>query len=370
MTFENKNILVVSPEPWDHIFVSKHHYAVHLAKRGNKVFFLNPPSGTMGVHTSKYPNISVINYNGFIRGLRYFPKKIRKMFVLREYMRLQTLCNVEFDVVWSFDNSVFYDFDALPAHPLKISHIVDLNQDFQTNTASGTANFCFCTTELIEMRLKKYSQRVFKINHGFCGHTSESNPVVLPGNQDIKALYAGNLGMPYIDWALLKAIVVEHPYVDFVFVGPDPVLVQLGANTPAGRKEMVGLPNVFFTGRVDSGLLQRYYMEADLLLVAYQEKYHREQANPHKMMEYLGSGKIVVSTLTREFESHGDIVAMVTRNDDLPALFKNVSDNLEFYNSPELMSKRIAFANDNSYDKQIDRIEKIIDAATKDKKSA
>ena len=39
MILKDKSILIVSPEPWAHLFVSKHHYAVHLAQRGNKVFF-------------------------------------------------------------------------------------------------------------------------------------------------------------------------------------------------------------------------------------------------------------------------------------------------------------------------------------------
>ncbi len=41
-----KTILLISPESWGKSFVSKHHYAVELAKKGNIVYFLNPPSDT------------------------------------------------------------------------------------------------------------------------------------------------------------------------------------------------------------------------------------------------------------------------------------------------------------------------------------
>lgn len=363
MVLENKNILLVSPEPWNHIFVSKHHYAVHLAKRGNKVFFLNPPSRKGEILSTDYPNISIVNYKGFVTGLRYFPKRIRSILVLREYLRLQVLCSVEFDVVWSFDNSVFYDFDALPTHPIKISHIVDLNQDFQTKTASRTADLCFCTTESIKSRLIKYNQWVFKINHGFCGHSLEERHPFLPGGQKIKALYAGNLGMPYIDWRLLENVVRQSPHVDFIFVGPDPTFDQSMTDIAASRNEVLSRPNVFLLGRVESGALQGYYAQADLLLVAYQEKYHKEQANPHKMMEYLGSGKVVVASFTSEYLelSEQGLILMSVENDKYPVLFSRAVEELTFWNSASFIQARKKYAMENSYDKQIDRIQCIME---------
>ena len=39
--FENKTILLISPETWGPVKVSKHHYANYLAK-ANQVYFFNP----------------------------------------------------------------------------------------------------------------------------------------------------------------------------------------------------------------------------------------------------------------------------------------------------------------------------------------
>ena len=39
----NKTILIISPQGWGDMFISKHHYAIELAKKGNTVYFLNPP---------------------------------------------------------------------------------------------------------------------------------------------------------------------------------------------------------------------------------------------------------------------------------------------------------------------------------------
>jgi len=108
----DKNILIVSPEPWDHIFVSKHHYATHLAKRGNQVYFLNPPTGVFKLQQTDYQCVETIDYKGFLPGLKYFPSFIIRWLTRRVFDQLEQLSGVEFDIIWSFDNSVFYQFDA------------------------------------------------------------------------------------------------------------------------------------------------------------------------------------------------------------------------------------------------------------------
>jgi hypothetical protein len=47
-------------------------------------------------------------------------------------------------------------------------------------------------------------------------------------------------------------------------------------------------------------------------------------------------------------------------NRELPGLFRKVIDDLAHYNNPSLQEQRIAFAADNTYAAQIDRIEKLL----------
>ena len=47
MQLTNKKILIISPQFWGKMLISKHHYAVELANRGNEVFFLNPPNANL-----------------------------------------------------------------------------------------------------------------------------------------------------------------------------------------------------------------------------------------------------------------------------------------------------------------------------------
>ncbi len=282
MKLEGKNILLISPEKWNHIFVSKHHYAVHLAERGNLVFFLNPPSSHDSVARTHFTNVLSVHYSGFPKGLRFYPSILQRYFIKDRFAALQTLCNVEFDVIWSFDNSVFFDFRPLPKKVLRISHIVDFSQNFETSKAARSADICFCTSESIKDRLLRYNKNVFRISHGFAFSQSRAK-VILPGEQKIKAIYAGNLAISYIDWRLFLQCVNDNLHVDFILIGP-------GGQTVCNEfmLELKNKTNVFFTGQVDADELPNYYSRADILLLCYEQKYQAEQVtNPHKMMEYL-----------------------------------------------------------------------------------
>lgn len=352
MKLQNKSILLISPESWSHIFVSKHHYATHLAARGNRVYFLNPPSHErLQIKPTDYENVFEVDYNGFIKGLRFLPRLIQKQIMLNKFGQLQQLCSTAFDIVWSFDNSIFFDFDALPNSVLTISHIVDLNQDFEIARAASTADICFGTTRYITERLQKFNANTHFINHGFCGLFEDEN-VTLPGKYKIKAFYAGNLDIAYLDRALLDQLATNHPNIDFIF---------------AGKKEeenhVFERPNVFYQGIMTSQKLSALYRQADILLICYKaEEFHEQLANPHKMMEYLASGKVVVATKTEEYQHLAEegVIAMSKENHGFSMLFRNVLNNLDHWNSPGLQERRIAFAKENTYNKQIDRIEYLI----------
>jgi hypothetical protein len=128
------------------------------------------------------------------------------------------------------------------------------------------------------------------------------------------------------------------------------------------KELMASYSNFYCVGRVTSDLLQAYLRVADIMLFCYQERYQNDQAtNSHKLMEYLGSGKVIVSTFTKEYELNHDLIAMTRRNSDLPDVFRTVVNDLSFYNSDTLSGKRVDFAKDNSYEKQIERIENILE---------
>jgi glycosyltransferase involved in cell wall biosynthesis len=359
MLFRDKTILIISPESWNHIFVSKHHYATHLGVLGNRVFFLNPPAEKFEVSETGFKNVRSVTYPGFLPGLRFLPSFVQKYFIRKRFQQIQNLCSAKFDVVWSFDNSVFFDFSSLPDEVVTISHIVDLNQNFQTEKAAASADFCLCTTEYVLDRLKQYNPRVFKINHGFNSIQSFSQEVKLPGTAKIKALYSGNLAMPFIDWQLIETLVNRNQTIDFVFVGPNADAPLASHDQSQARNKMRQSGNCFFIGSKPASELVGYLKAADVLLVAYQEKHHIDQANPHKMMEYLGSGKMVIATFTSEYRqvAEAGLIIMTDSNQDFPRVFEKAISEVDIWNAEGKTNARVAFALENSYYKHIERIE-------------
>lgn len=354
MILRDKNILLISPEPWDHIFVSKHHYAVHLGRRSNKVFFLNPPGKRPSVTGTDYQNVWSVHYAGFPKGLRYYPGALQRHFIRRRFHELERLCGADFDIVWSFDNSVFFDFSALPGKVLTISHIVDLTQDFQFHKAASTANLCLGVTREIVNRLKKANPRSFFVQHGYA-QPGDIAEIHLPGTHAIRVGYAGNLDLRYIDWNLLDRIISEHAGVGFYFAGPHK------ENSAVDRLRQK--PNAHFLGKLPSAQLGSFYRKMDVLLLCYlADDYPDQLANPHKIMEYLGSGKVVVATRTGEyeaFESPGMLV-MSRQNGEFADKLSQVLQGIEKWNAPDKQELRRRWAQDNSYDRQIDRIVELL----------
>ncbi|WKV13429.1 hypothetical protein [Marivirga harenae] len=355
MNLQNKTILLISPEPWNHIFVSKHHYATYLAKRGNKVYFLNPPTAQESCEETEYHNVFSVHYQGFIKGLRFFPSLLQRQRIRKKFQKLQKRCRTKFDIVWSFDNSVFFDFSALPQEVYCISHIVDLNQDFNTELAASTANLCIGVIPPLVQRLAKYNDNSFLIGHGVQKFNNQYESITLPGQNTVKALYIGNMDMPHIDWSLMNLLVNQCPKVDFVFLGSKSEHNQ-AINT------LIKKANGFYLPSVPAKELPQYLITADVLLLAYQLAYDSEYATPHKMMEYLASGKMIMATWTAEYEElyQKELFYMSKSADEYLELFKNVVANLDAWNHTDKKKDRIHYALNYTYDKLIERMEQLM----------
>ncbi|MBL3654984.1 glycosyltransferase family protein [Fulvivirga sediminis] len=352
MTLSNKNILLISPEPWNHVFVSKHHYAVNLSKKGNKVFFLNPPSSSKyKITNSRYEDLFIINYSGFVKGLRFLPTWLQRYFISIKFNNLQKLCGVNFDIVWSFDNSVFFDFYALPEKVLCISHIVDLNQDFNTRQAATTAKVCFGVIPDIVERLFMYNTNTYLITHGVNLSEYSSNIVTLPGTNGIKALYVGNLAMPFIDWDLLQQAVISQPKTDFIF---------LGSNMDFVPEPFKSYENTYILEAVPPAELWSYLNAADILMLAYSEEYYVTYASPHKFWQYLAVGKPIITSYTKEYLPFEDLIYMARTSESWCQLIGEVIENLTNHNTEDLILARKSLAADNSYERKIQEVEKCL----------
>ncbi len=125
-------ILLISPQNWDSIQVSKHHSnAKTLAKMGNTIYFVNPPQrgglfpGVM-LNSSGFENLQVVSYAfGFPYWLKFKAKGLFEKLVRFRAKAIAKACDFP-DIVWDFDNvATFPDLRAFGSKT-RIFHPVDL----------------------------------------------------------------------------------------------------------------------------------------------------------------------------------------------------------------------------------------------------
>jgi hypothetical protein len=337
------------------MFVSKHHYAVHLTRFDNSVYFLNPPGRKFDVKEAQFKGILIVDYRGFIPMLRKLPSKLRKKEQRNEFERIEKRIGKKLDVIWSFDNSVFFDFDALRPELLKISHMVDLNQDFQFSRAARSANLCLGVIPKIVQKQKKFNSNSFLIRHGVQDSPENIEYRKLPGNHDFKAVYTGNLDMRYIDCELLYEAGRRHQDVDFVFIGKNH-----NKNASLEKTRTLQLPNVHCMPAVPSSQIFEYTQAADILLIAYTNDYYKNHASPHKLLEYLSTGNCVVSSFSEDFYEYNHLFFMGKNRNVWLDKFQFVREHNDDCNSERLKKGRKNLARENHYDNQILRIDGLI----------
>lgn len=353
-------VLLISPERWTVHAVSKHHYARELVRRGHSVLFCGPSEADGGIRIEPAGDapeaLRVLRAPRVAPGLRFLPAPARRALEARWLVQVERAAGHPIDIVWNFENSRFFDL-RFAGDRLKIYHQVDLNQDFHPLVAARTADVCLCTTDIIRERLRPARREVHKIHHA----TVVPNPAPEPedfGPGRTHAVCIGNLDIVYLDVEALGRLVVAHPDVLFHFVG---------SAAPEGplRRCCGQAANVRFWGKQPFQRIPALLAGADVLLVAYRAEPYRDQlASPHKFMEYFLSGRVVVCSYTDEYKDKTHLVEMAGPDEAIDGLFARVLADLPTHNAPERVAARRAFALAHSYDRQLDRIARIVRTAT------
>jgi len=376
MQFNHKTILIISPNSWGKLHVSKHHYALELIKKGNIVYFLNPPKTTNANKIeiiAEAENLFLVNYKTF------FPYKIRFHFrniynFLMKYQVLKILRAIDkkLDIVWCFDFNLFSDLRIFKA-PLKIYHPVDpVVFPFQINPAK-TADIVLSISEKIKSNFKHIHTPSYFINHGVEEHfknfaENRLNNLTNTISKPLKVGYFGNLLRPIINEDILLKIIEDNQEIEFHFWGPHSIENNNLAGSQFDKSELsnklIQKLNVKLHGSKNKMDLIKEIEDIDVFLLLYiKNNTDSDRSNSHKLIEYLSTGKVTVSNQFSTYLNLKDLIVMPEIDDDniIPELFLRVASNLEYFNNVELQRKRIEFALDNTYEKQIKRIEKLHD---------
>lgn len=375
---KDKTILILSPQSWGKMFVSKHHYALQLAREGNRVYFINPPVDKNPIPDKNIviqpmeeaPGLFLIHHK------LNFPYNIKFHFIwlfhalMRPHIqRMLKEIGRPVDIVWSFDLGNLYPFRLFPGKALRIFHPVDepLNQTAIDSARGGQVIFSV-TREILD-KYKSLPMPGYFINHGIAASFLQPVNIHKAAGKPVRVGLSGNFLRSDIDRLTLLRIVNENPGVQFECWGSySTEQSNLAGDNNEDTLRFIGqlraAPNVVLHGVVPPSALAAEIHRVDAFLICYDIKKDQSGGtNYHKIMEYISTGKVIISNNVTTYKDKPELISMTEsrqNNDDLPLLFKEVINNLEHHNSPQLQTLRVDFAKDNTYDNQIRRIEEIL----------
>lgn len=376
MGLKNKTILILSPQSWGKMFLSKHHYAIELAKYGNKVYFLNPPhfQNDLPAITLKrdtcIPNLVIVDHRiSFPYALKFHWIGLFHFFMKFHVKKILRKIGEPIDIVWSFDLGDLYPFAQFPSKCIRIFHPVDEPLNKTAIDSGKGAQIIFSVTNEILEKYTMYTAPRYFINHGLSAEFAQYCDGGWQRSTQLRVGLSGNWTRPDVDTDCLLQVIKNHPDIRFEFWGSYKQKdSNIGGNNDTGINNFIQqlqrFSNVVLHGPISSSQLSGELQHMDAFLICYDvQRDQSKGTNYHKVMEYLSTGKVIVSNNITTYSKEKDLVEMVaerTHNKSLPLLFGNVVKEIDKYNAAPLRKKRCAFALENTYTKQVERIEKLL----------
>lgn len=365
--FKNKTILILSPEDWGVNLLSKHLYALELSKN-NQVYFLHtsphPTQSKFIITKNISQNLTLIQLKYIAKGIFMLPAiciDIQNSILIRKII---TLIGKPIDVIWSFDQSKFQNLKQFKAK-ISIFHPVDYIKSVNpfVNRIANSANVVLSVSDPILNTIDTKSPK-FLINHGidksFFQHDQKVVKPIFLVEDKLNIGYIGNMLIKLLDWETLIEIVKTHTECNFIFIGPTDKSNISSNNKNKAIDTLKSFSNTVFTGQMHKEELASVLPFFDAFWLCYDNnKYPIEVSNSHKIMEYLSTGKVIISNYFEIYKNSG-LIEMSPSKIEFFETFNKTINNIHELNNAELQKKRIEFAKDNMYEKQIERIEKII----------
>jgi len=379
MKLENKIIWILSPNRWGKMKVSKHHYALTLAARNNIVYFIEPPSlenkGIIVKPSDESDNLFIVSYKPIFRGKNFLPKFIYRWLLHKQVRLFRKEIPRSPDVLWCFYPFLFENLNWYGAR-MSILHVMDLSDKSSLPSEAKSADLIIGVSSSILDWLKPSNKNLFFVNHGLGkAFTKKANTLLLQKeegkiqkDQRLKVGYIGNLLMEAPDRSTMMKIIRQHQEIDFIFWGQhENNDNNLGSwyheDVPEFINFLKTASNVTLEGSQKPEKILEKIDNIDIFWICWKIgiSYLWDGSNSHKILEYLATGKPVVAHHIKTYKDSNLIYMLpVDTNENYPALFQQVIDIVTNGEDQALKNKRIEFALENTYEKQVDRIEEII----------
>lgn len=372
MEFKKQTILIISPQAWGKAFLSKHHYATELAAMGHAVFFLCPPSkgrskGDKFGLRKVTENLQVVEHRlTFPYRLKFHARWLFNLLVKRHVKQLRNFLTLTPDIVWCFDPNIYSDL-AIFGAPLKIYHPVDPIDYPEQVKIAHSANIIFSVSEKILTSFEAVDKPKYFINHGLgkpfeaLGKKMLNEKLEVENGEVVRLGYVGNLLRPIIGRDTFRKLIGALPQAVFHFWG----FYELKESNLSGEadeetrefiKFLQESPNVILHGSRSPEELAEEIGKMDAFLLYYMPmKGMSDLSNSHKILEYLSTGKTILSCPISTYKNLPGLLEMQEEEEEYVSFVKRMLPQLNSLNVA-FGEKRIRYAIENTYGKQIEKI--------------
>ena len=353
-------ILLISPQHWGTMRVSKHHYAIELAKLGYEVYFLEPTDASWQWNSSSFEmkpsdakGVTLVRQKINVPyNLKFHAKVIFDIFIKRHINQLEKQLG-PFDLVWSFDLTNAMPLKYFSKKSKKIFFAADWPQMTEAVKAAESANLLVSVAqEFLDQYPAHYNKLL--LSHGV------SECFILAGkhsylktDEQFRIGMSGNFLRPDIDWPILIDIISSYPDILFECFGSYEFKnSNLGGaydqETFEFIRKLKEAPNVVLHGMVSSEMLAIDLRRMDAFLICYDvEKDQSKGTNYHKVTEYLAYGKPIFSNYVSAYDFVGSGVTMLQSKSKGNSNLKNLLEIFFRNNINNSFKKQIFSYNDN-----------------------
>lgn len=233
---------------------------------------------------------------------------------------------------------IYYCVDNTPHYPgVDRAYMTALEDDLNRH-----ADLAFFTNQTLLEERAGFNPNSFYTGHGVdYDHFAQAQSHSLPVPADIAAIkgpIAGYMGeINSLDIGLLKFLAVNNPDVSFVFVG----------DIYAEMDEVSQMGNVHFLGKKPYEQLPAYLQCFDVCCLYYKtETSFNNYRNPKKLLEYLATGKPVVSVSILEVRRFAQYVHVANSYPEYSALLRQAIE----HDAPDARRDRLQFAARQTWD--------------------
>jgi uncharacterized SAM-binding protein YcdF (DUF218 family)/glycosyltransferase involved in cell wall biosynthesis len=382
------DVICISSIDWDFIWQGHQEIMTRLAANGHRVLFIEN-TGVRPPRFSDLPRV-VSRIRNWRRGTKGFREERPNLFIhapivvpfpysrmagwlnrqilMRAVNRWMRAVGATRPVVWTFlPTPLARDLIAAINPGLTIYYCIDdlASSSHEARKIAKSeralfkeADLVFVTSERLRERAARFSDRVhlfpFAVNLAVFQKSREAREMPPADLAALKRPVAGYVGglHQWVDQDLLVAIATRLPAINFALVGPE--------QTDVSR--LKALPNVHLFGQRPHGELPRYVSGFDVGLVPYRITEYTANVYPTKLNEYLVMGIPVVATDLAEIRrfnaEHGAMVEIAESADAYAEAVKNAVAAVPL---PSEVSRRIAVAESNSWERRLEKMSELID---------